>query len=529
MKNNKNFKKISFAITSSILGTVGLMNESVVTHAAELQNIQQQITQQHAFYLQRSSLRFLEGYIYYDGDNDGQWDSRLGNINIELIGIDGSTYRGATNSEGYFYLEGMNRGDYELRMFVPTVDQSGMETIETVSTAVVVDRNIVNRVKVTVTKLTDDPTTEAPTTETPSTEETTTEAPTTVEPTTETPSTEETTTEAPTTAEPTTETPSTEETTTAAPTTAAPTTETPSTEETTTEAPTTVESTTELPSIVMPTTELPTMEPTTELPSIVMPTTELPTMEPTTEDPETERPMTERPTTETPETERPMTERPTTERPVVIITPAPSSELPSVSEQLPDRPSVLPPVDNNVEEHNIPNIDIDIPATDSVDINVTYHPTGTIVPDNERIVPNGDVSNSIVYVAHDENDLAGILRNPYQPLKEDNTEENRSREDELDILIGLSPIELPVNHSLVDKDHPLNRSKDNDKNNDNQKFNDDDKEDIEVAKTNNDKSTDNHHLDLQMNDFTVATVKGPLDTPDPALPTFISGLGGFNF
>ncbi|WP_146608873.1 hypothetical protein [Macrococcus epidermidis] len=286
-----------------------------------------------------------------------------------------------------------------------------------------------------------------------------------------------------------------------------------------------MESTTELPSIVMPTTELPTMEPTTEDPETERPMTE----RPTTEAPETERPMTERPTTEAPETERPMTERPTTERPVVIITPAPSSELPSVSEQLPDRPSVLPPVDNNVEEHNIPNIDIDIPATDSVDINVTYHPTGTIVPDNERIVPNGDVSNSIVYVAHDENDLAGILRNPYQPLIEDNTEENRSREDELDILIGLSPIEWPVNHSLVDKDHPLNRSKDNDKNNDNQKFNDDDKEDIEVAKTNNDKPTDNHHLDLQMNDFTVATVKGPLDTPDPALPTFISGLGGFNF
>ncbi|RAI78971.1 hypothetical protein BFS35_013250, partial [Macrococcoides goetzii] len=223
MKNNKNFKKISFAITSSILGTVGLLNQSVVTHAAELQNIEQQVTQQHAFYLQESSLRFLEGIIYYDGDNDGQWDSRLGNINIELIGIDGTTYRGSTNSEGYFYFVGMNPGDYELRMFVPTVDQSGMETIETASTTVLVDRNIVNRVKVTVTKLPDDPTTEAPTTETPSTEETTTEAPTT-----ETPSTEETTTEAPTTAEPTTETPSTEETTTEAPTTAEPTTETPS-------------------------------------------------------------------------------------------------------------------------------------------------------------------------------------------------------------------------------------------------------------------------------------------------------------
>ncbi|RAI78891.1 hypothetical protein BFS35_013405 [Macrococcoides goetzii] len=291
-----------------------------------------------------------------------------------------------------------------------------------------------------------------------------------------------------------------------------------------------MEPTTELPSVVLPTTELPTMEPTTELPSVVLPTTELPTMEPTTEDPETERPTTETPETEKPMTERPTTERPTTERPIVIITP--TTELPSVSEQLPDRPGVLPPADNNdvnVEDHNIPSIDIDILATDSVDINVTYQPTGTIVPDNERIVSNGDVSNSIVYVDHDEYDLASILRNPYQPLIKDNAEKNRSREDELDILIGLSPIELPLNHSLVDKDHPLNHSKDTEESNDKQKLNDDDKEDIEVAKTNNDKPTDHHHLDLDTNDFLIATVKGPLNTPDPALPTFISGLGGFNF
>ncbi len=122
-----------------------------------------------------------------------------------------------------------------------------------------------------------------------------------------------------------------------------------------------------------------------------------------------------------------------------------------------------------------------------------------------------------------------MLRNPYQPLIEYNVEEDKEHEDELDILIGLSPIELPLNRSIVDKDHPLNNAKDDNQNNDKQKLNDDDKEDIEVAKTNNDKSTDNHHLDLQMNDFTVATVNGPLDIPDPALPTFISGLGGFSF
>jgi|GEM_PF-4553184 len=47
---------------------------------------------------------------------------------------------------------------------------------------------------------------------------------------------------------------------------------------------------------------------------------------------------------------------PTTERPVIIITPTPSSELPSVSEQLPNRPGVLPPVDNNDDDKEDINI-----------------------------------------------------------------------------------------------------------------------------------------------------------------------------
>jgi len=116
----------------------------------------------------------------------------------------------------------------------------------------------------------------------------------------------------------------------------------------------------------------------------------------------------------------------------------------------------------------------------SIVIPTTERPAGTIVPDNERIVLNGDVENSIVYVERDENELAGMLRNPYQPLIEDNVEGNKDREDELDILIGLSPIELPLNRSILDKDHPLNNAKDDNQNNDNQKLNDDDKEDIDI-------------------------------------------------
>lgn len=52
---------------------------------------------------------------------------------------------------------------------------------------------------------------------------------------------------------------------------------------------------------------------------------------------------------------------PTTERKVIIITLTPSSELPSVSEQLPNRPGVLSPLDNNddnVQDLNSTNIDI---------------------------------------------------------------------------------------------------------------------------------------------------------------------------
>ena len=478
MKKNNHFKKVTVVITSSILGTVCLMNHSVVTHAAELQQIQNHVANRSISYLRAPALRFLEGYTYYDENNDGQWDYRLSNVQVELIGSDGSVFKSSTNNQGYFYFEGMNFGDFEMRFFIPVVDDNGVPSTDVVRTTVSVNRNIVNRINVTVTPLPEESSPEVPTTETPSTDT----------PTTETPSPEETTTEVPTT-----ETPSPEETTTEVPTT-----ETPSLEETTTEVPTT-----ETPSPEETTTEAPTAEPTIGAPS-----------------------------TEVPPTETPITEEPTTERSAIIITPTPSSELPSVSEQLPNHPGVLPPVDNNddnVLDLNSPNIDIDIPETDSIDINVTYQPTGTIVPDNERIIPNGDVKNSIIYVERDGNELADMLRNPYQPLIEYNVEEDKEHEDELDILIGLSPIELPLNRSIVDKDHPLNNAKDDNQNNDKQKLNDDDKEDIEVAKTNNDKPTDNHHLDLQMNDFTVATVNGPLDIPDPALPTFISGLGGFSF
>ncbi|TDM39126.1 carboxypeptidase regulatory-like domain-containing protein [Macrococcoides goetzii] len=595
MKNNKNFKKISIAITSSILGTVGLLNQSVVTHAAELQNIEQQITRQHAFYLQQSSLRILEGYIYYDENNDGQWDSRLGNIKLELIGRDGITYRGSTNSEGYFYFTGMNPGSYELRMFVPVVDKSGIETIEAVSTAVKVDHATINRLKVTVTQLSDNPsteipTTETPTTETPTTETPTTEAPTTETPTTETPTTEPATTEAPTTEPPTTEPatieiPTTEPATTEPPTTEASTTEIPTTEPATTEAPTTEPPTTEPATIEIPTTEPATTEPptteastteirtteppTTEIPSTERPTTERPTTEiPSTERPTTERPTTERPTTETPTTEPPTTEAPTTEppttepatieipttepptteapttepatieipttetpttetptpeHPVVII--PPTVELPPFTEPISNLPGEFPHVDNNEEETERPspsNVDTEIPDADSLDIHISYLPTGTIVRDNENVVSDGDVVRSVVYMEQDEG-LPEILYNPYQPLFEENTE-NNNRDDELAVLRGLKPLKLPESDTIVDKDNGVNPTADN-----NQKPKTEEKEDIEVAKTNVGKAKDKHHPELKKDNFQIVTIDEPLDGPSPALPTFISGLGGLSY
>ncbi|TDM42781.1 carboxypeptidase regulatory-like domain-containing protein [Macrococcoides goetzii] len=550
MKNNKNFKKISIAITSSILGTVGLLNQSVVTHAAELQNIEQQITRQHAFYLQQSSLRILEGYIYYDENNDGQWDSRLGNIKLELIGRDGITYRGSTNSEGYFYFTGMNPGSYELRMFVPVVDKSGIETIEAVSTAVKVDHATINRLKVTVTQLSDNPsteipTTETPTTETPTTETPTTEPPTTEAPTTEIPTTEPATTEAPTTEPPTTEPatieipttepattepPTTEASTTEIPTTEPPTTETPSTERPTTERPTTEIPSTERPTTERPTTERPTTEtPTTEPPTTEAPTTEPPTTEPatieipTTEPPTTEAPTTEPATIEIPTTETPTTETPTPEHPVVII--PPTVELPPFTEPISNLPGEFPHVDNNEEETERPspsNVDTEIPDADSLDIHISYLPTGTIVRDNENVVSDGDVVRSVVYMEQDEG-LPEILYNPYQPLIEENTE-NNNRDDELAVLRGLKPLKLPESDTIVDKDNGVNPTADN-----NQKPKTEEKEDIEVAKTNVGKAKDKHHPELKKDNFQIVTIDEPLDGPSPALPTFISGLGGLSY
>ncbi|MCH4986133.1 hypothetical protein, partial [Macrococcus sp. PK] len=271
--------------------------------------------------------------------------------------------------------------------------------------------------------------------------------------------------------------------------------------------------TTERPIVVIPTTEAPTLELTTELPTVVIPSTETPIVE---------RPMTERLTTERPSSET-IIDRPTTERPVVIV---PSTvELSSIPQSSTELPSVLPPVDhNNVETEGRDSsiIDVDFPDVNPVDINVTYQPTGTLVPDDERIVPDGDVTRSVVFEEHYEA-LSEILRNPYLPLIEEESNNDDERNDVLDILIGLKPLKLPENSTIVYRDNNV-KHKDN-----NQKIKHDDKENIEVAKANNDKSVDKHPLDLDVKDFLVATVKGPVDVPDPALPTFISGLGGFSF
>ncbi|MGK0555200.1 hypothetical protein, partial [Macrococcus capreoli] len=245
----KHAKKASLIATTSILGTIGILNQSVVAHAVEVQTVQNQV-QIKSLMMKKAALRFLEGTAYYDENNDGIGDMVLANTALELIGPDGSVMQGSTDSMGYFYFEGMLLGDFTLRFYLNVVDNNGAPSIDVVDTQIVIDKNIANRIKMTIAPTGDVPTTETPTTEAPTTETPTTEVPTTEIPTTEVPITEIPTTEAPTTEAPTTEVPTTE-----VPTTEVPTTETPTTETPTTEAPTTEAPTTEVPTTEVPTTE----------------------------------------------------------------------------------------------------------------------------------------------------------------------------------------------------------------------------------------------------------------------------------
>ncbi|MCE4957893.1 hypothetical protein [Macrococcoides caseolyticum] len=279
--------------------------------------------------------------------------------------------------------------------------------------------------------------------------------------------------------------------TTETPTTEVPTTETPTTETPTTELPTTEIPTTELPTTELPTTEIPTIElPTTELLTTELPTTEIPTIElPTTELPTTELPTTEIPTIELPTIELPTMEIPTPEEPIVGL---PSVELPTAEIPTTETPVIMVPSTQSPIENPV----IQLPLPNQIEL--------------------GDVEESVIFVEPPA--TIGNLPNPYHDSLNPKDELNNG---DIRLESIFLPIQLPDQKTIVDK--PINNQEEK-----KTAVNNEQEDDLEVAKS---KKQDNKQSNPKIHDIDngiIAQIDDSTDVSLVAMPTFISGLGGFN-